>query len=48
MLEKLQTFGGIGISELSKEIGASYQTLYNCIDKFINEDDIAKSPIMGI
>ncbi len=44
MVEKLLTPGGIGISELSKEIGVSNQTLYNWRDKFVNEDDIAKSP----
>ena len=44
MVKKLLTPGGIGISELSKEIGVSNQTLYNWRDKFVNEDDIAKSP----
>ncbi len=44
MVEKLLTPGGLGISELSKEIGVSNQTLYNWRDKFVNEDDTAKSP----
>ena len=44
MVEKLLTPGGKGISELSKEIGVSNQTLYNWRDKYANKDIIPKSP----
>ena|SRR4030065_341124 len=44
VVEKLLTPGGKGISELSKEIGVSNQTLYNWRDRYINKDAIPKSP----
>ena len=44
MVEKLLTPGGKGVSELSKEIGVSNQTLYNWRDRYTNKDIIPKSP----
>ncbi len=47
MVEKLLTPGGKGISELSKEIGVTPQTLYNWRDKLKSDDNITlnqKSP----
>ena len=44
MVEKLLTPGGRGISELSKEIGVSNQTLYNWRDRYVNKGEIVKNP----
>jgi len=46
MIEKLLIPGGKGVTELSKEIGVSTQTLYNWRDKYSNGPQVlkAKSP----